>query len=76
MAESDPVSHLEAMAEAAYSAMYDAHNHRDAAVCYGDAKDCFIDAIAAAKRAGDVATAQRLSVRLAHVKAVFRSQFT
>jgi hypothetical protein len=43
---------------------------------YANAKDAFRDAIALAHELGDTATVERLEKRLAHVKAVFRSQFT
>jgi hypothetical protein len=45
-------------------------------VCYGDFKDYFIEAIAAAERAGLSEEAQRLTSRLAHCKQVYRSQFS
>jgi hypothetical protein len=67
---------LEALAESAYDAMYDAHNQSGAAACYSDAKECFGEAIAVARRIGAVDDVARLEARLAHVKAVFRSQFT
>jgi hypothetical protein len=67
---------LEAKAEAAYDAMYEAHSPSGAGVCYSDAKEFFYDAIGLARRMGREADLARLEARLAHVKAVFRSQFT
>jgi hypothetical protein len=46
------------------------------AVCYSDAKEALYDAIGLARRLGKVDVAARLERRLAHIKAVFRSQFT
>lgn len=70
------VSMLEQDAEAAYARMYDAHTPSDATAAYSDAKEAFADAIGLAERNGDMVAAERLRARLAHVKAVFRSQFT
>lgn len=67
---------LEQDAEAAYARMHDAHSTSDATAAYSDAKETFADAIGLAQRNGDTETAERLHKRLAHVKAVFRSQFT
>jgi hypothetical protein len=66
---------LEAQAEDAYTRMYDA-GFRGAAVCYSDAKEFLYDAIGLARRLGKLEEADRLLCRLAHIKAVFRSQFT
>ncbi len=66
---------LEAQAEDAYSRMYDA-GFSGAAACYSDAKEFFYDAIGLAMALGKLDEAERLRDRLAHVKAVFRSQFT
>jgi hypothetical protein len=70
------VRELEALGEKAYDAMYDTHSQRDAAGCYSDAKDYFLEAIATAHRIGATADATRLEARLNHVRAVFRSQFS
>jgi len=67
---------LEALAEGAYDAMYDTHDRSGAAACYSDAKDFFREAIAVARSIGAADDVARLEARLAHVKAVFRSQFT
>jgi len=69
------LAHLKAMAEKAYDDMYDAHSFRDAGDCYRDARDCFDDAIGLAGDLGLEAEKDALGQRLAHVKAVFRSQF-
>jgi hypothetical protein len=65
---------LEAQAEAAYARMYDA-GFGGAPACYSDAKEFLYDAIGLAGRLGEPGEAERLSARLAHIKAVFRSQF-
>ena len=67
---------LEARAEQAYDAMYEARDKSAATVCYSDAKEYFRDAIGLSRRIGATGDAERLMQRLAHVKAVFRSQFT
>ena len=67
---------LEAFAEAAYDRMYDATQSRDASTHYSDAKEAFYDAIGLAQRLGRTEDVERLEARLAHIKAVFRSQFT
>jgi hypothetical protein len=66
---------LEAQAEEAYDRMYDA-GYSGATGCYSDAKEFLYDAIGLANRLGLTDEAERLSNRLAHIKAVFRSQFT
>ena len=66
---------LEAQAEKAYNALYDARPGSGTAALYSDAKEFLIDAIALARRLGFDEEAARLSRRLAHVKAVFRGQF-
>jgi len=71
---------FEAQAEAAYAAMYDSDSPSGAAARYSDAKEALHDAIGLAGRLGQAETKHRLKhrleVRLAHIKAVFRSQFT
>jgi hypothetical protein len=67
---------FEAQAEAAYDKMYDATNNSDAAARYSDAKEAMRDAIALAQRLGQGAVETRLEARLAHIKAVFRSQLS
>ena len=67
---------LKALGEKAYDDMYEAHSPSGAAVCYSDAKECFYDAISLANKLGLIDEAEALSKRLAHIKAVFRSQFS
>ena len=67
---------LESMAEEAYDKMYDAHSHSEATADYSDAKEALYEAIGLASRLGLKDEEERLSKRLAHIKAVFRSQFT
>ena len=67
---------LEAQGEQAYARLYDAVSPGAAAACYADAKDCFTDALAMARRLFAVEDIARLQSRLDHVKAVFRSQFS
>ncbi len=66
---------LEAQAGEAYARMYDAEFGTPAAAHYSDAKEFLYDAIGLAQRLGKPEEAERLSHRLAHIKAVFRSQF-
>ncbi|MFZ1108236.1 MAG: hypothetical protein WAN43_07815 [Rhodomicrobium sp.] len=66
---------LEEQAEEAYSAMYDAHSPGAATGFYSDAKESLYDAIGLARVLGESGEAERLSQRLAHIKAVFRGQF-
>ena len=70
------LEHLKKLGEMHYDNMYEAHSQRDASICYSDTKDCFWDAIGLAERLGLKEEAAALSARLAHIKAVFRSQFT
>jgi hypothetical protein len=67
---------FEAKGEAAYDEMYEARTPGDATARYSDAKEFFRRAIGVARELGWEDTATRLEARLAHVKAVFRSQFT
>jgi hypothetical protein len=60
----------------AYDKMHDATHNTEAAARYSDAKESMRDAIALARRLGQGAVATRLEARLAHIKAVFRSQFS
>ncbi len=70
------LSWLEARAEEAYSRMYNVRFGSPAAAHYSDAKEFFHDAIGLAQQLGKPETVDRLTQRLAHVKAVFRSQFS
>jgi hypothetical protein len=67
---------LEEFAEAAYDKMYDASSPSGATALYSDAKEALADAIGLARRLGLAEDVTRLEERLAHIKAVFRSQFT
>jgi hypothetical protein len=70
------LEHLKAMGEKAYDDMYEAHSSNDANARYSDAKECFYDAIGLANQLELKEEADALHQRLAHIKAVFRSQFT
>jgi hypothetical protein len=65
---------LTALGEKYYDQMYE--SGRGANGCYSSAKDAFYDAIGLANELGMKEEAEALSKRLAHIKAVFRSQFT
>jgi len=66
---------LEAQAEQAYSAMYEAQPGSELAARYSDTKEFLHDAIGLARRLGQNEEAERLSRRLAEIKVVFRRQF-
>jgi len=66
---------LEAQAEEAYAAMYDAPTGSALAARYNDTKEFLHDAIGLARRLGHAAAAERLSLRLAEIKTIYRSQF-
>ncbi|MGA2205564.1 MAG: hypothetical protein ABSG10_02425 [Terracidiphilus sp.] len=72
----EQLAHLKAMGEKAYDDMYEAHSPSGANVCYSDAKECFYEAIGLARRLELKDETEALEKRLAHIKAVFRSQFT
>ena len=67
------VARLEALAEKYYDEMYETAYPVG---CYADMKDCFVDAIGPAERAGLTEDAARLRRRLDHCKNVYRSQFS
>jgi hypothetical protein len=67
------IARLEALAEKAYDEMYET---RSPFGCYSEMKDCFAEAIGVAERAGLAAEAKRLTARLDHCRAVYRSQFS
>jgi hypothetical protein len=67
------IARLEALAEKAYDQMYET---RAPSGCYSDMKDCFAEAIGVAERAGLAADAKRLTARLEHCRAVYRSQLS
>jgi hypothetical protein len=64
---------LEQLGETHYGAMYETRSPTGE---YANAKDAFSDAIALARQLGEGETVKRLEARLAHIKAVFRSQFS
>lgn len=64
---------FEALAEKVYDEMYET---RFPAGLYSEMKDSFADAIGAARRAGRPNEVERLTKRLEHCKAVYRSQFS
>jgi hypothetical protein len=76
MSDEQRLAWFEAQAEQAYDKMYDATHNTEAAARYSDAKEAMNDAIALARRLAQDATLTRLAARLAHIKAVFRSQFS
>jgi hypothetical protein len=76
MTELERLALLERQAEEAYDAMYEAHSSSHAGACYSDAKEALYSATSLAQRLGAEDAAKRLEARLAHIKAVFRSQFT
>ena len=69
------LEHLKKLGEKDYDDMYEAHSSSGATACYSDAKECYYDAIGLARRLGLEAETAALEKRLAHIKAVFRSQF-
>jgi hypothetical protein len=76
MTELERLAFLEQQAEQSYGEMYEAHSPSHAAACYSDAKEALYSAITIAQQLGADDVAKRLEDRLAHIKAVFRSQFT
>ncbi|MBI1211178.1 MAG: hypothetical protein GC190_06920 [Alphaproteobacteria bacterium] len=64
---------LEQLGEKYYDAMYDSRYPTGE---YANAKDAFQDAIKLAHQLGETEIEKRLEARLAHIKAVFRSQFS
>jgi hypothetical protein len=62
-------------AEQAYADLYDARRPITVTACYSGAKEYLRAAIALAGRLGLVDEQERLRARLAHIRAVFRSQF-
>jgi hypothetical protein len=63
------------MGEDSYDQMYEPRTHANPAGHYSDAKTFFIEAIGLAGELGMTDCVQRLTQRLDHIKAVFRSQF-
>lgn len=66
------IAKYETLAEKAYAEMYESHRP---AVCYGDFKGYFADAIGAAGRAGLSDEVKRLTDRLNYCRKVYRRQF-
>jgi hypothetical protein len=66
------IAALEAFAEKAYDAMYDARRPQDA---WNDAREALAEAIQLARSAGLKAEARRLHARLDHIHAVYTHQF-
>jgi hypothetical protein len=64
------------LGEDAYDQLYEPQTHNNPAGHYSDAKDFFGEAIGLANTLGLNEQAQELSERLAHIKAVYRSQFS
>lgn len=63
--------------EQAYDDMYEkAHSSSDATAFYSEAKDSFYAAIGLARELGLEQEVEQLEKRLAHIKSVFRSQFS
>ena len=63
------------LGEDSYDQLYEPRTHTNPAGHYSDAKDFFIEAIGLAGELGLTDQAQTLSESLAHIKAVYRSQF-
>jgi hypothetical protein len=76
LTDQERLSFYEAQAEQAYDEMYDATTPGDAAARYSDAKETLYDAIGLARSLGHTDVVERLEARLAHIKTVFRSQFS
>jgi hypothetical protein len=76
MTDRERMVFFERQAEDALSRMYDAHSPSDATARYSDAKEALYSAIGIARQLADEESMQRLEARLAHIKAVFRSQFS
>ncbi len=74
----DKLARLEAcktFGEKAYDSMYDAPSFSAATGYCSDTKEAFAQAIGLAEQLGLAEEAAALEKRLAHIKAVFRSQF-
>ena len=67
------MAEFETLAEKAYDEMYET---RFPSGLFGDVKDFFALAIAAAERAGRPDEAERLGKRLEHCRQVYRKQFS
>jgi hypothetical protein len=70
------LEYFKQLGEKAYSDMYDVISPSAATASYSDAKEAFYSAISTARDLELAGEQQRLQERLAHIKAVFRSQFS
>lgn len=70
----DSLRKCHSLGEKYYDQMYETHFNLNG--LYSNVKDAFIDAISIANHLGKKEEAQKLSSRLDHIKAVFRSQFS
>jgi hypothetical protein len=64
------------IAEEAYDRLYEVHTSSDTTACYSDAKEALYDAIHLARELELADEIKAIETRLAHIKAVFRSQFS
>lgn len=64
------------IAEEAYDRLYEVHSSSEATACYSDAKEALFDAIGLARQLELADEMEAIETRLAHIKAVFRSQFS
>jgi len=69
------LAYFKLLGERAYSDMYDVIRPTTAAAYYSDAKEAFYSAISTVRDLELTAEQQAIEERLAHIKAVFRSQF-
>ncbi len=70
------LEYFKQLGERAYSDMYDVISPSSATGYYSDAKEAFYSAISTARDLELAVEQQSLEERLAHIKAVFRSQFS
>ena len=70
----DQLRACKAIGEKAYDQIYETHGSTTG--LYSDAKEAFYDAIRVARELGLAEDVKELEKRLAHIKAVFRSQFS
>lgn len=69
------LDYFKLLGERAYSDMYDVIRPSSATACYSNAKEAFYSAISTARDLELTQEQHALEARLAHIKAVFRSQF-
>jgi hypothetical protein len=70
------LSEQKSAGEKAYDDMYDARSSSDASRFYSETKESFYTAIELARELGLEQEVEELQKRLAHIKSVFRSQFS